>query len=68
MAKGSTESRSKAQAKYDKANCVYVSLKLNRNTDAEVIEKLDKVSSKQRYLINLVKEDISRNGILPTSD
>ena len=68
MGKGSVESRSKAQARYDKANCVYVSLKLNRKNDAEVIERLDCVSSKQRYLVNLVKEDISKNGILPTSD
>ena len=63
MAKGSIESRSKAQARYDKANCVYVSLKLNRKTDAKVIAKLQTVESKQRYLIDLVNADVKGNEV-----
>lgn len=61
MAKGSIESRSKAQSKYDKANCVYVSLKLNRNTDADIIQKLQSIpDSRQLYIKKLIEADIRK--------
>ena len=56
----STESQRKAIAKYDKANTRQIHLKLNLRTDADVIEALDKVESKQGYIKGLIRADISK--------
>lgn len=53
----------KASRKYDKENTVQFNLKLNLNTDKDIIEKLNTVESKQGYIKNLIREDI--NKILP---
>ena len=55
-----TEAQKKAQAKYDKANTRQIHLKLNRRTDADVIQALDKAESKQGYIKGLIRADISR--------
>ena len=55
-----TESQKKAQAKYDKANTRQIHLKLNRRTDADVIQALDNAESKQGYIKLLIRADISR--------
>ena len=55
-----TESQKKAQAKYDKANTRQIHLKLNRRTDADVIQALDSAESKQGYIKGLIRADISR--------
>jgi hypothetical protein len=47
-----------ATAKYDQENTVRINLKLNRNTDAEIIEKLRAVPSMQGYIRKLIKNDI----------
>lgn len=49
-----------AAAAWDRANTVRVHLKLNKHTDAEIIEKLSKVDSKQGYIKQLIRADISR--------
>lgn len=43
---------SECQARYDAANCVKLCLKLNKKTDADILEALDKAPSKQ----GLIKE------------
>lgn len=55
-----TESQKKAQAKYDKENTCQIHLKLNRRTDADVIQALDNAESKQGYIKGLIRADISR--------
>lgn len=42
-----SEAQKKAQERYDAENTVRVAVKLNRNTDAELIEMLEKAPSKQ---------------------
>lgn len=49
---------SKAQAKYDAANTRTVRLKLNIKTDADILERLDKVASKQGYIKELIRRDL----------
>lgn len=49
-----------AQAKYDKTHTTGVYLKLNKKTDADIIEKLESVDNRQGYLKRLIKEDIMR--------
>lgn len=46
----------------DKKNSRHFSLKLARNTDTEVIDKLESVTSVQGYLKKLVQADIAANG------
>ncbi len=55
-----TDAQIKAQAKYDAENTRQVHLKLNRNTDKDVLEKLDEVQSKQGYIKRLIREDLAK--------
>ena len=47
-----------AQAKYDKEHCRTYNLKLNIVNDADLIERLDNVKSKQGYIKQLIRDDI----------
>lgn len=48
----------KAQAKYDKANTVQITLKLNKYTDADILNILELVKNKQGYIKQLIRADI----------
>ena len=47
----------KAQKKYDQANTVGVYLKLNRATDADIIEFLNAADSKQGIIKALIRKE-----------
>lgn len=51
-------SKYKSQDKYDKENTVQVKLKLNKKTDADILEKLESVDSKQGYIKELIRADL----------
>lgn len=55
-----TKAQIKAQKKYDAKNTKQFHLKLNRNTDWDVLEKLDSVPSKQGYIKQLIRADLNR--------
>lgn len=55
-----TKAQMRATAKYTRENCVMLSLKLNKTTDADVLKKLNEVESKQGYIKQLIREDIKR--------
>ena len=48
---------SEAKKKWDSENTVVVTMKLNKNTDADIIQKLDSVGNKQGYIKQLIRED-----------
>lgn len=48
------------QQRYDKKACVGLYLKLNRNTDADIISRLDETANKQGYIKSLIRADIAR--------
>ena len=50
----------RAQAKYDKDNTVQVKLKLNKTTDKDIIDWLDKGNNKQGYIKYLIRADMSK--------
>ena len=55
-----TEAQKRAQKKYDEANkdkYRMVHLKLNRETDADIIERLESVDSIQGYIKQLIRTD-----------
>lgn len=55
----SEESR-RQQAAYDKENTVRVNMKLNRKTDADILDRLAEESNRQAYIKVLIRADIKR--------
>lgn len=51
---------SEAHRKWVAENTTRIVMNLNHNTDAAILEKLASVSSKQGYIKNLIKADISK--------
>ena len=49
---------SERQKRYDDKMTIRVGMKLNLKTDADIISKLDEVSSKQGYIKALIRKDI----------
>ena len=52
------EAQARATAKYDAANTKKVVLKLNLNTDADILAKLESVGNKQGYIKALIRADL----------
>lgn len=46
--------------KYDEANTIQIKLKLNCNTDADIISYLDATGNKQGTIKRLIREEIKR--------
>lgn len=59
MTNKSTESQIRASVKYNKENTVQISLKLNRTTDADLIDSLNRIENKQGYIKELIRRDIA---------
>jgi hypothetical protein len=51
----------KSQTKYDKENTITVSIKLNKKTDNEIIDLLNRQSNKQGFIKQLLRKS-SRNS------
>lgn len=51
--------RDKAQARYDAEHTTRVYLKLNNTTDADILDKLASVQSKQAYIKKCIRDNIS---------
>ena len=59
-----TPAQLRAQKKYQAANTLQLNLRLNKNTDSDIIERLNNVSSKRSklgYIKDLIRKDISLN-------
>lgn len=48
------------QNKYDKNNTVQIKMKLNKNTDADIIEFLETLENRQGYLKELIRNDMGK--------
>lgn len=55
-----SEAQIRATKKYDEENTVRLSLKLNKTTDADILDKLGEVESKQGYIKELIRRDLKR--------
>lgn len=53
-----SESQKRATEKYDKANTKQIMMKLNKGTDADILEKLASVPNIQGYIKALIRADI----------
>lgn len=56
-----TEAQKRAVKKYDKDNVKGVFLKLNKNTDKDILEKLWSEENVQGYIKRLIREDIKKS-------
>lgn len=54
-----TEAQLKATAKYQKKNTRMFTLRLNLNTDMDIINKLEQVENKQGYIKQLIRTNIA---------
>lgn len=59
---GETEAQKRARLKYESEHTTQIKLKLNRNTDADILEKLNSVPNKQGYIKELIRADIAKSG------
>ena len=57
-----TEAAKAAKARYDAKTAKYISLKLNTNTDRDLIEYLEKQKPLQTYLKRLILEDMKKTA------
>ena len=57
-----TEAAKVAKARYDSKTAKYYSLKLNTNTDKDMIEYLEQHKPLQTYLKHLILEDMKKAG------
>ena len=53
-----TEAAKAAKAKYDAKTAKYYSMKLNQNTDRDMIEHLEQQGPFQAYIKRLIREDM----------
>ncbi len=55
-----TPAQKRAKAKYDENNTIQVKLKLNLNTDKDILEALERSGNKQGYIKELIRKDLKR--------
>ena len=58
--KKTSEAQKRAVAKYDAANTKSHLLKLNKNTDADIIAHLGQQPNKLAYLKKLIRDDMQK--------
>jgi len=52
------EAHRRAVLKFNKDKTEFVGVRLNKNTDADILEKLASVENKQGYIKQLIRADI----------
>ena len=57
-----TEAAKAAKARYDAKTAVYISAKLNRNTDRELIEFLERQENKQKVIKQALLDYMKKAG------
>lgn len=57
-----SEAQMRANAKYDAKATMQIKMKLNKNTDADIIQKLESVDNKQGYIKALIRADMAKHN------
>lgn len=57
-----TEAAKAAKARYDEKTAVYISLKLNRNTDQDIIQPLEQAENKQALIKEALRAYMKKAG------
>ena len=53
-----SDARLRANKKYADKNCVSFSIQLNRNTDSDILDHLQKQDNRQGYIKELIRQDL----------
>ncbi len=56
-----TEAHRQANKRYDEKNTKQIKLKLNYNTDSDILERLSEVDNMQGYIKQLIRADIKKD-------
>ena len=56
-----SDAKKRANAKYDASHTKQIKLKLNIETDRDILDRLKQVDSKQGYIKRLIRADIDRD-------
>ena len=51
---------SKAKKKWVREHTIMVTIKLNHNTDADIIRKLENIPNRQGYIKSVIRQDIAK--------
>lgn len=57
-----SEAKKAAKARYDAKTAKYISLKLNVNTDADLIELLQQQENVQGFIKDLIRKELKNRG------
>lgn len=58
-----TNAQIRASNNYNKAHTKQFSFRLNKTTDADIIEHLDGIANKQGYVKSLIRDDIKSSRL-----
>jgi hypothetical protein len=53
-----SEAAKKASRKYDLKTTKMISVKLNKNTDADILRHIEKIDNKQSYIKALIRKEM----------
>lgn len=56
------ENKIKRNREYDKKNVVQVTLKINKNTESEILKHLEQQPNKQGYIKHLILKDMQKEN------
>lgn len=57
-----SDAKRKTNMDYDRKNTKLIGMKLNKNTDADILAHLEKQPNIQGYLKQLIRDDMKRTG------
>ena len=57
-----SEAKRKANARYDASHTKQIKLKLNLDTDDDILRHLELLDNKQGYIKKLIRNDIKKNS------
>ena len=60
-----TEAQKRAQERYRRAKTISIFLRLNKDTDADILQRIQDEPSKMGYVKRLIREDIARANEAP---
>lgn len=66
--KKSTDAQIRAALKYDKNNTKLIQMKLNKKTDADILEFLDTLDNKQGFIKDLIRKHMNGTEVTPVMD
>ena len=58
-----SEAKRKANARYDASHTKQIKLKLNLDTDDDILRHLELLDNKQGYIKKLIRNDIKKNSV-----